>query len=183
MKGFLKQFFYLPKHGRISDKAMLGRVIFSSVFIVGCLIAMAFSAYAYFSHSVSVGAAAIQTAAFEGSVAAVNEADEEMVFANTDMAVYEAELPAGEYEITLGHKGSAKTGFFKIETQKNTYYTSQVFNAESGKEESITFKIKVNADAKVVISANFGTSVYYTDYKENATNPDVFITDGEMIEL
>ena len=181
MKGFIKQFMYVPKHGKVSDKTMLGRAIFSAVFIIGCLVAMTFSAYAYFSHSVVVAAAPMEAADFEGEVKAVSSSDEEIIFANPKTAVYEAELTAGEYEITVGHKGSATTGFFKVETQKNTYHTSQLFSAQSGKNESITFKIKLDADAKVVISANWGTSAYYSDYTVNGINPENYITDGETV--
>ncbi len=183
MNSFLKQFLYVPKHEKIPDKVMLGRVVLSAALVVGCLFVMSFSAYAYFSHSVNTKVAVLEAACFEGEVTIVNAGTNEETHLTTANAAWQADLTAGEYLVTVSHKGTASTGFFKIETQNSTYYTTQVFSAESGKEGSITFEIKVNADAKVVISANFGTSIYYTDYKENGTKPDAFITGEETIEL
>ena len=180
MKSFWKSFLYVPKHEKIPDKVMLGRVILSASLVVGCLLAMAMSAYAYFAHSLNTGFAVLEAAGFVGEVKIVNVATDEEITVTAENTLYKADLEADEYLVTVSHKGTASSGFFKITAKNSTFHTTQVF---SQGEDCITFKIKVNADARVEISANLGTSVYYADYKANGTNLDIFITDRETIEF
>ncbi len=183
MKSFFKQFLYVPKHEKIPDKVMLGRVVLSAALVVGCLLVMSFSAYAYFSHSVNTKVAVLEGAYFEGEVKIVNAVDKEEILLMAANAGWQVDLTPGEYLVTVSHKGTASTGFFKITENNNTYHTTQVFSRDRGGEESITFTIKVGANARVEISANLGTSVYYTDYKANGTKPESFITGGETINF
>lgn len=51
MIAWLKGLFYVPKHGRVSEKVMMNRITITVVCILVYLVSMSLTAYAYFAHS------------------------------------------------------------------------------------------------------------------------------------
>lgn len=68
MIKFHNELFYIPKHAKISDKAMLIRAAVTVVIMVVCLAAMSITAYAYFSCSVTSGSNIIKSANFDATI-------------------------------------------------------------------------------------------------------------------
>ena len=64
MRKLYRELFYVPKHGKVNDKVMLGRIVITITIIVTCLVAMSFTAYAYFSYNVTSVSNTIKAAEF-----------------------------------------------------------------------------------------------------------------------
>lgn len=68
MRKLYNDFFHIPENEKIKEKVMMMRVVLTVVVMVGCLVAMGITAYAYFSYSVTSHFGAIRAANFETNV-------------------------------------------------------------------------------------------------------------------
>ena len=75
MKKLYEEYFYIPEDGKIRDKVMVVRVAVTVAVMLACLFAMTFSAYAYFSHSVTSDSNVIKSADYDLTVIVKNDAD------------------------------------------------------------------------------------------------------------
>lgn len=187
MKELYKEYFHIPKHGKIREKVMLMRVITTVVIMVVCLATMSITAYAYFSYNVTSGSNIIKSANFETNVRVqINDANGEAVTVNTsNYKSHWAELTANTtYYITLEHteRSTAKTGFVIITAENcdSKYHTQQLGKDGNGITETITFYIKPNANTKVTFLAHWGTSSYYGYQSENN---ELYIINGETVKM
>lgn len=190
MRKLYNEFFYIPKYGKIREKVMLARVAMTVVIMVVCLAAMSITAYAYFSHNITSASNTIQAATFKTNVSVqIKDGNGEGVEVITsNYKSHTAELKANtEYFITLRHTdlSTAKTGFVIITADncESRYHTQQLGKDGNGNTESITFWLKPNADTKVTFLSHWGTSSFYSDFKDVGVNSEMYILDGETVAL
>lgn len=185
MRELYNRFFYIPKHGKIRENVMLVRIFTTVAVIIGCLIAMSVSAYAYFSYNVISGSNMIKGASFEANVSiAITDENHAPVILSTDGPVRIADLPAGTYTIELT-KGSstAKTGFCIITIGDTDYCTQQIgFDAVRGLTDArVRFVLRTADPIRVEILSHWGTSSCY-GYEDSGNNPP-YIEDNDEIDL
>ncbi len=65
MKRWLREFFYVPKHGKLPEKVLLTRIGLSIGIMVTCLIALSLSAVAYFSCDITSMVQPLKSATFQ----------------------------------------------------------------------------------------------------------------------
>ncbi len=197
MKKLFKEFFYVPKYGKVREKVMLMHVAMSVVIIVMCLAAMSLSAYAYFSYNVTSGLNTIKSANFETSVSIqITDSDGKAVDApkpiTTNYKLYKiADLKLGEWytvTVTPTERSTAKTGFIIVTATgcNEIYHTQQLGideNVPGGKTPEIKFQLMITDTTDVVLEAHWGTSSYYPKFKD--TDDDHYITykDGRMEQV
>lgn len=127
IKQVFMQFFYIPKHNKISDK-VFHRVILTSVFgMLMCAICLAGLTWAWFSDSTSGTAEALNTSKFgidaEITVAGT-EGSSAPIYADDD-GVYS--LDGGKtYTVNLTATGDASTGYCVVTLNGVDYYTTQM---------------------------------------------------------
>lgn len=73
MRKFYRDFFYIPKYGKVQEKVMLTRVTMTVAIVIMCLAAMGFTAYAYFSCDVTSGFNTIQAANFASKIVQITD--------------------------------------------------------------------------------------------------------------
>lgn len=166
MKKLYTRFFHAAKHEKISEKVMLTRIATTITTIVVCLIAMSFTAYAYFSCDVSSASNVIQTASFDAQITITdkNGISVEPSSKNGKKTFFSFAVP-GTYTVTL-EKGSssAQTGFCVIYVGNETYHTQQIgvdVLAKNRTRNDLTFTLQINESQTVVFESHWGTSSYY----------------------
>lgn len=190
MEKLYNEFFYIPRHGRIREKVMLTRVVTSVAVIVFCLLAMSITAYAYFSCDVISDFNVIKAATFEADVQVqITDANGQNVEVTTgNHQSCTARLNADTtYFITLQHtdRSTAKTGFVIVtaENSDSRYHTQQLGKDANGHTDGVTFWIKPNADTTVTFRSHWGTSSFYSDFKDIGENDEAYILNGETVAL
>ena len=130
MKKLLKELFYIPKYGKVQEKALLTRIALSVTLIVFCMAAMSITAYAYFTCSITANISPIQSAVWcvtveaEPDVTAENEVYALDNTAGTEERVYQFTLKKAE-------NATASHGYVKIDIKTDvdgfasvqTYYS------------------------------------------------------------
>ncbi len=190
MRKVYDEFFRIQQHEKIGEKVIVVRMILTVISIVTCLIMMSLTAFAYFSCNVTSDSNRINTANFETKVSInVTSSNGESVTVNTSNYKFHwAELKANtKYFITLQHaeKSTAKTGFVIITADKcdNKYHTQQLGKDGNGNTEIISFTITPDNNTKITFVSHWGTSSCYDAYKYKGENEELYITQGENVEL
>ena len=193
MRKLYNEFFYIPKYGKIREKVMLARVAMTVVIMVVCLATMSITAYAYFSHNVTSGSNIIKSASFYTDVTVQITAEDgtagDTITTNTsDHKSHSAELSANKtYTITVKHndRSTAQTGFVIVTAEgcETRYHTQQLGRDGNGNTYTITFKLTPGANTVVTFRSHWGTSSFYSDFKEIGENDERYIIDGEEIKL
>ena len=170
MRKIYQKYFALPEEGKdiMGEQVFFARLAVSITCIVLCMTAMGFTAYAYFTASISSNMNQIQAASFDLEVQEIEPQTE------ASSASYEAEktyrLKAGSiYKFVLAKHGNASTGYCKIvltpndETSKETseavFYTQQ-FGQVGGQNETINEReiyITVGVETTVKFVPCWGT--------------------------
>lgn len=182
MKKLYNEYFYIPEDGKIRDKVMVVRVAVTVIAMMLCLFGMTYSAYAYFSHSVTSESNMIQSADYNLTVTVSNNADPSAELIPGNGGYYS--LGVGTYSVKLVKSGSAKTGFCLIEVTVGStvakYYTQQIGldNGNESKEMSFTIDVPDGQAVKVKFVPHWGTSIYHGD----SANP-LYIESGETIDF
>lgn len=190
MRKLYDAFFHIPKSIKISEKAILMRLSMVVAVIVACLASLGFAAYAYFSCNITSEVNIIKTANFQTNVSiSITDTNNEAVEVITSnyqshLATLDADTT---YKVTLkpAANSTAKTGFVIVtaENCSNRYHTQQLGKDGSTTVKEITFYIKTNATRKVTFFAHWGTSTHYDEYKSKGDHQELYITDGETVEL
>ena len=194
MRTLYNKFFRVYKHEKISDKVMLARITVTVSVIVACLIAMSLTAYAYFSHDIISAHNVIKSANFITNVNVVitdeNGEAPKVITSNYKKFRIENLEPLKEYTVTITptDRSTATTGFIIVSSEKcsEKYHTQQLGVDElatNQKTEAIMFKLKITDATDVLLEACWGTSSYYADYKQNGDINQLYITNGEEIEM
>ncbi|MBQ8202987.1 MAG: hypothetical protein IJZ75_01745 [Clostridia bacterium] len=189
MKKLYEEFLYISPKGKIREKVMLVRVTLSVIFILACLAGMSLTAYAYFSHSITSEYNIIKTAAFDTDVS-VNvdtvEGKTLEVKKGSDrsyIVTLEANTP---YRVTVtpSANSTASTGFCVItaENCESRYHTMQL-GTEGDSVKDLTFYLTVSQSAQVKFEAHWGTSIHYDEYKNNVENEELYILNGDTVNM
>lgn len=186
MRKLYREFFYIPKYGKIREKVMLTRVVSTVAIIVFCLAAMGITAYAYFSYDITSARNKIQAANFETNVniQITDENGESVEVITSNYKSHVATLKANtKYFITLKptQKSTATTGFVIVTAEgcEDRYHTQQLGKDGSGNTDTVTFYLVLGADTKVTFLAHWGTSSYY-GYNSDS---DQYIKQGETVQI
>ena len=174
MKKLYEEYFYIPEDGKIRDKVMVVRVAITVAVMLACLFAMTFSAYAYFSHSVTSDSNVIKSADYDLTVIVKNDADPSTELTPSAPRTYTFDgTNAGIYTVTLTKAGEAKTGFCVIEVtvggNVTRYYTNQIGLINGVEKNEFKFTIEATAipaggSVTVKFIPHWGTSSYYGSY-------------------
>lgn len=174
MKKLYEEYFYIPEDGKIRDKVMVVRVAITVAVMLACLFAMTFSAYAYFSHSVTSDSNVIKSADYDLTVIVKNDADPSAELTPSAPRTYTFDgTNAGIYTVTLTKAGEAKTGFCVIEVtvggNVTRYYTNQIGLINGVEKNEFKFTIEATAipaggSVTVKFIPHWGTSSYYGSY-------------------
>lgn len=186
MRKLYREFFYIPKYGKIREKVMLTRVVTTVAVIVFCLAAMGITAYAYFSYNVTSASNKIQAANFETNVniQITDENGESVEVITSNYKSHVATLKANtKYFITLKptQKSTATTGFVIVMAEgcEDRYHTQQLGKDGSGNTDTVMFYLILGADTKVTFLTHWGTSSYY-GYNSDS---DQYIEQGETVQI
>jgi hypothetical protein len=191
VRKLLKELFYIPKYGKVSDKAMLTRVVTTVLIMVCCLAAMGISAYAYFSFNVSSDANVIQAARFEAEVLIQYEDGENgtVDLLPNDQRIYLLQ-PGISYTVTLklSSSSTARTGYVVItDALGHTRYHSQQLgedaSAPEGRRETVRFTVSVTKNAELTFLSHWGTSSLYQPHADQGNIDDKYLADGESVVL
>ena len=188
MRKFYRDFFYIPKYGKVQEKVMLTRVTMTVAIVIMCLAAMGFTAYAYFSCDVTSGFNTIQAANFASKIVQITDKNGQTVEVKKTNNAYTAELKANEeYSIVLEHADSstAKTGFVVITADNcsNKYHTQQIGRDSTGKSETLTFQLVPSADTTVTFRSHWGTSSMYPEFVETGKRSNLYIVNNGHVAL
>ena len=188
MRKFYRDFFYIPKYGKVQEKVMLTRVTMTVAIVIMCLAAMGFTAYAYFSCDVTSGFNTIQAANFATKIVQITDENGQTVEVTKTNNAYTAELKANEeYSIVLEHADSstAKTGFVVITADNcsNKHHTQQIGRDSTGKSETLTFQLVLSADTTVTFRSHWGTSSMYPEFVETGKRSNLYIVNNGHVAL
>lgn len=189
MKSVYDEFFYVPKEGKVREKVMLVRLTVSVILMIVCLAAMSISAYAYFACNVSSTYNVIQSTNFEAVVSIVSivdDTDTPVTVITTDDRIHTAYLESGTtYTVTMRPTGTATTGFCVVSADgcDKVYHTQQLGMVGDRFVPEVSFTLKVSHSTKVGIFAHWGTSSFYDAYTNKGENDELYILDGETLEL
>lgn len=192
MRKIYQKYFEIPEEnkGIIGEHVFFARLVVSIVCIVLCMSAMGFSAYAYFTASVSSNMNQIQAANFDLEVQEIEAQT------GTSSASYESEgtykLQAGIiYKFKLVKHGNASTGYCQIVVMKDaTTEGESVSTRQFGKsklEESPvdirTIQIEVEEETIVKFVPCWGT--YYVEEKDRFDEQiqKILVKNGMTVEL
>lgn len=184
MKELYNEFFHVSKDGKVREKVMLMRTAITVIVIIICLFAMSFSAYAYFSHSITSGLNVIKAANFEAKITVTASVGENPTLEAVDGKTYSAKLKPGvTYTFTVEKGGTAETGFCVITAVgcDQTYHTQQLgkdISAPNDSTSKITFDLMVSDNTTVYVVSHWGTSSYYSAYQNKGTAGELYITDA-----
>lgn len=189
MKKLYMEYFKISDDAKITDKAMLGRVISMVAVILVCVAVMSITAFAYFTSDASSSMTPITSASFEVDVVVTDLSDASNIAVNaTDSNLYSIYnktednnncLSAGEYAfvITRTAESTASTGYCVITIGDDVLHTYQLSN--SAKSIAFTLKLAQDTLVPVTVEAQWGTSIYYADYAENVQVAPNYILNGD----
>jgi LysM repeat protein len=181
-----REFFHIPKDGKIQDKVMLTRVVMTAAIMVVCLIAMSFTAYAYFTAPEVVAPNNQMMAARFQPEMLVTSDDSPVELAEGNIFLAEA---GKEYVVSLRYvEGSAETGFCGIKIDHMIYHTEQIGadkEAKNGFRGDTKFSIAIQGTGSIEIQLipHWGTSSHYDLYSENGEENEFYVIKGEVITL
>ncbi|MBO5913211.1 MAG: hypothetical protein J6Q76_07055 [Clostridia bacterium] len=175
MKSFFVNYIKIPKYGTVREKVFMTRISLGLTFIIFCMAALTYSAYAYFSHSVTSDTYKITPASYSLNYTVyvgdkrpngeLNFVEEAQTVRPSDLdGTYRLEPGVYTIEMIKPDTATASTGFCRIEIcdingNKVTYYTEQIGKVsatESVITRHILVEIKDHA-AFVKLAASWGT--------------------------
>lgn len=181
MRKIYQKYFALPEEGKgiMGEQVFFARLAVSITCIVLCMTAMGFTAYAFFTASVSSSMNQIQAASFDLEVQKIEPQTE------TSSASHESEktyiLQPGIYDFILTKSGNATTGYGEIKIGGHSIYTEQIGVVdETGTQIGTrTVRIAVRQETIVEIIACWGT------YSGNPIREaeEMIIVDGQEIGI
>ena len=176
-----KNLFYKPKYSSDADSLILKKLCSTVTVVLVCLAAISFSAYAFFSYSVTSGSNTIKSSSFSSTVT-IKKGDG--VITHGEIQSYHFESP-GQYTVTItANSATTGTGYCVVTINDVQYYTQQLgkdLNAPGGLRNEISFGLDVQTSATVSFISRWGTTSYYTSAVETelyikSTDPLTVIT-------
>ncbi len=182
------------KPKKVHEKVLYQRIAFTVVCILAYLSAMGFTAYAFFTTSVTSSSNTI-TAATYAMDCKITPKDGSEPFEEYSISCGEQDAFPKEYEIRISidkQNNTAATGFCVVEVLKGgttkpiVYHTAQIWNEESekeGKSRSLTFTLILNEGATVTFTPHWGTSSHYAEYEDSGKDGELYIEAGEVVTV
>ena len=156
MRKIYQKYFELPEEGKgiMGEQVFFARLMVAIACIVLCMSAMGFSAYAFFTASVSSNMNQIQAANYALSVQSIGIVPENAngsVMADS-LNPNKYTLQKGMYDFTLAKSGNASTGYCKIFVNGNEVAVTKQIT-----EETVTVRIETAQEIVVEFVACWGT--------------------------
>ncbi len=200
MKTLIREYFHVPKDGRIKDEVMLAHVIFTTVFILLCLLAMVVTAYSHAMFHLQVESAenVIKGTSFNAAysvepyaLALMSEEEGEETPVQPEMVevddhTYEINFDTpGVYFMTASAVGDAKNGFciFEIVCEDPAYdavYYTPPMSWYGDNLSEIQFYFDVTVPATVTAKSYLGL---FSDYEEFEDSDFILLMDGDVIAV
>lgn len=155
MKRLYEEYLHVPEEGKVREKVFIGRIVVAIVCMVCCLSAMGFSAYAYFTSSITSGSNIIQAATY-GVEVTIAPSVGAAIEANTDNSLLYENIGSGTYVVTLKATGTATTGYCKIEIT-GSEKTVTLFTQQMAPKENMSFTLVLNGGANIIVTPQWGT--------------------------
>lgn len=184
MIKWLKSRFSVPEDGTVSEKVFLSRITLNITVIIICMIAMALTAFAYFSVDISSQNNKIQAAHFDVEISVCSEigdftVSEPIDRQNTD--VYVVNLKANTvYAVEVTAIGNASTGFVVVSAGGYQYHTEQLLLDD---KMSIVFYVRPTQDMTVTLMPHWGTSSHYALNSAGESDAFYFRDDPDGLEI
>ena len=174
-----KNLFYKPKYGSDADSMILRRLFSTVTVVFVSLAAISFSAYAFFSYSVTSTTNTLQASNFATTVT-IQGSDG----FSTQGKIQKHTFNPGMYTVTISaDDNTTGTGFGIVTVNGTAYYTQQLgrdLNATDGKRTEVRFQLDVKAATEVLFDARWGTnSLYSTSNGEN----EFYITNSDPLQV
>ena len=180
MLRLCKSFHYKPKYANDADSIMLKHLASTVTVVLICLAAISFSAYAYFSHSVTSSTNTIKASSFSSSIAIKKSNGDTITEGKIQSYLFEP----GKYIVTINADDSTTgTGYCVIQVAGTKYYTQQLgkdMNAPGQKRTQINFMLDVEADTTIEIESRWGTSSFYST---EGTNNEFYIKNSDPMQV
>lgn len=160
LKGWIRDWFYVPKYEKVSDKSFSQIMLSSVLGILICGIFLAGITWAWFTGSVTSTANNITAAKFSVQITFKQNGLE--IEPETDENGY-YKLNDGSYTVTVTADGDASTGFCRVELKlpdnsSLTYHTVQIYPAEAGSDpQNIEFTVNASDGYRLSIIPQWGT--------------------------
>lgn len=186
MRKLYKEYFHIPEDGKIREKVFVTRVTVAVLGILMWMSAMGFTAYAYYSSSITSGANTIEAAVYGTEIAVKDTSieDEASAILQADISLTNsvgsnyALIAEKTYNVEIKATGTASTGYCKIEVgqkgEDGIYYTIPIKPGET-----LTFTIKCYKSSTVSIITNWGSCSVTDETKIIESNESITI--GEPI--
>lgn len=182
MKRIYEEYLHVPEEGKIKEKVFIMRIAIAIVCAVCCLSAMGFSAYAFFTSSITSGSNTIVAATYgaEITVARDDNNPQTKVTPTVNQTIHTYSLVKGTYHVVIKATGNAQNGYCKIvigdvESENSIkYYTIQMSTDENASKSQLEFVVECyNDNAELHIIPNWGscsekeeTKIGYDDSKK-----------------
>ena len=182
MKRIYEEYLHVPEDGKIRDKVFMVRIAVAIACVVWCLSAMGFSAYAFFTSSITSGSNTIVAATYgaEITVARDDNNPQTKVTPTVNQTIHTYSLVKGTYHVVIKATGNAQNGYCKIvigdvESEDSIkYYTIQMNTDEKASKSQLEFVVECyNDNAELHIIPNWGscsekeeTKIGYDDSKK-----------------
>lgn len=169
----IRDFFYVPKHGKISERVVLARLAVSIGCILFYLAAMSITAYAFFSHSASTAVMTMRSACYDLTVTPPHGvvASEEQVYtlqnATAEDVTYTFRLErlSGDNRATVGFctvevcTDTADAPVQRFYTQPiGTYLVDEVSHTQESRR--VIISVPAGRTAYVAFTAELGTCTH-----------------------
>lgn len=134
MRKIYQKYFEIPEEGKgtMGEHVFFARLMVAIACIVLCMSAMGFTAYAFFTASVSSSMNQIQAASFDLEVAQIEPQTETLSASHESEKTYK--LQPGDYKFVLERRGDASTGYCQIMIVKDEM-TESVYTRQFGESK------------------------------------------------
>lgn len=182
MKKWYEEHFRIPENGKISEKVFVSRVVVAVLGILMWMSAMGFTAYAYFTSSITSGSNTIVAATLGAEITVARDENntQTKVTPIVNQTIHTYSLVKGTYHVVIKATGNAQNGYCKIvigdlESEDSIkYYTIQMSTDENASENQLEFVVECyNDNAELYIIPNWGscseeeeTKIGYDDSKK-----------------
>ena len=187
MRKVYEEYLYVPEEGKIKESVFIMWIADAIVCMVCCLSAMGFSAYAFFTRSITSGSNTIVAATYnvEIQVSKDEKGSLTKVTPTENQLIYTYDLSKGAYIVTLKASGNAKMGYCKIvvgdmdaETSEK-YFTIQISTDETDENHQLEFQVECYEErTQVHIIPNWGSCSEKEERRIGYNEENTLITIG-----
>lgn len=150
MKKLYKEFFYGPKHAKVSDRVFKTRTILSFLTSFVCFVIFCSTTFAWFNCNRECGIQPIKSAELSMRI---QSGEWDWITDRENHAAYTCPLAEPDnHSFTITNVGTASTGYCVINANGETFSTVQI-----GKGDSLTLNIQAAIGTEITFSANWGS--------------------------